>query len=373
MKFTTNTKPLVDSLNLGIINSNVSNFHKKSGIVQLTAEGSTLRINIEASMIRTEIELKGSGEGTKSTIFVDSLLFKQLVGTLDTATVTLNIDDDGLKIQSGKSRFTIPKSLDAGDLELAQPAVPADNAVALDIHIDDWKFVKDYQMYAIAMSFVFPVYTRVWVGESGDVLVGNYATSLFTHSKKGNLGTTCLLSDTIINLFTSLPEGAKLIKSGSDYLITFNADGYTYKTQFTPQYESDPEVGPYNAEVFLEMMNSSNPGNTVVTANVTKLLNQALLLSSTVEDTISFSVKDNVLYLKDNNVDSQIALEGSGVPDYRVTFKLETLKKVVANYPDDKISFEPLWGESSVESGVAEGIRIWNKDITTVVAGVTEG
>ena len=367
MKFTTNTKPLVDSLNLGIINSNVSNFHKKSCIVQISANENTLKINIEASMICTEITMKGTGEGDPATIFVDSLLFKQLMSTLETATVTLEIADDGLRIQSGKSKFTLPKSIDTSEFELKAPAIPDISGPAVDIDKSDWKFIKDYQMYAISMAFVFPVYTRVWVGDNGDVLVGDYATSLFTHSKKSKLGTTCLLSDTIINLFNSLPEGAKLIKADKDYLIQVNTDSFTYLTQFTPKYEDDPEVGSYNSPIFLNMMDHPDQFNVIATAAVTKLLNQALLLSSTNEDTIKFSVSGGVATFNDKNVDAQIPVEGDSNLNYSVEFKLETLKKVIADYPDEKICFAPMYSEGDPE---ASGIKIWNNDMTTIFAGV---
>ena len=367
MKFTTNTKPLVDSLNLGIINSNISNFHKKSCIVQISATADTLKINVEASMICTEITMKGSGEGDPATIFVDSLLFKSLVSTLETSTVTLDISDDGLRIQSGKSKFTLPKSIDTAEFELTAPVVPDISAPAVDIDKQDWKFIKDYQMYAISMAFVFPVYTRVWVGDQGDVLVGDYSTSLFTHSKKSKLGTTCLLSDTIINLLNSLPEGAKLIKADKDYLIQLNTDSFTYLTQFTPKYEDDPEVGSYNSAIFLGMMDHSESYNTIVTSAVTKLLNQALLLSSTNEDTIKLSVSGGVASFTDKNVDAQIPLEGDNTISYSVEFKLETLKKVISDYPDEKICIAPMYSEGDPE---ASGIKLWNNDMTTIFAGV---
>ena len=90
MIFECNTKPLSDALNLGVINSNVSNFHKKSCIVQVSATKSDLVINIESSRICTQLNLKGRGDSDDySTIFVDSLLIKQLMNTFDTPKVSL--------------------------------------------------------------------------------------------------------------------------------------------------------------------------------------------------------------------------------------------------------------------------------------------
>lgn len=368
MKFTTNTKPLADSLNLGIINSNVSNFHKKSCVVQLSADADTLKINIEAAMICTELVLKGSGEGEPATIFVDSLLLKQLVNTLDSSTVTLEFEETGLHIWSGKSKFTLPKMIDSTEFELRSPDVPSGNVTAIDIDKSDWKFIKDNQMYAISMGFVHPVYTKVWVGESGDVLVGNIDTGRFTHSMKSKLGNTCLLSDTIINLFNSLPDNAKLIKLDSDYLIQFTADSFTYTTQFTPLYETDEGVGDYNANVFLDVMNVPDTSVEVPTVAVTKLLNQAILLSSTTEDTITLSVVDGVLRLKNKDVDGQIMTEGDNSISFALDFKLQSLKEVIADYDDEFIELNAL--ADADNPGEVSGIIVWNADLVTIIAGV---
>ena len=365
MKFTTNTKPLADSLNLGIINSNVSNFHKKSCVVQVSADETTLRINIEAANICTEIKLKGSGEGEPATIFVDSLLMKQLVSSFESATVDLEFTEGGLVLHSGKSKFTLAKMVDSTEFELKAPVQP-DNAVnTIDIDKSDWKFIKDNQMYAISMAFIHPVYTRVWIGESGDVLVGNIDVGLFTHSGKSKLGSTCLLSDTIINLFNSLPDGAKLMKVDKDYLIQISADSFTYATQFTPLYENDEGVGDYSSGMILDTMKKPATGVKISTAAATKLLNQALLLSSTSEDTIKMIVKDNVVYLRDKNVDGQIPADGDNNIAFELEFKLELLKQVIANYSDEAIEISP-----SIRDDEVTGIIVWNNDLTTIVAGV---
>ena len=368
MKFTTNTKPLADSLSLGIINSNVSNFHKKSCVVQISADATTLKINIEAAMICTELKLKGTGEGEPATVFVDSLLFKQLIGTLDSSTVTLEFESDGLKIQSGKSKFTLPKMIDDTDFALVSPSVPDYNATAVDINKSAWKFIKDNQMYAVSMGFVHPVYTKIWVGESGDVLVGNIDTGRFTHSTMGNLGTTCLLSDTIINLFTSLPDGSKLIKEGRDYIIQFTADSYSYITQFTPLYEEDEGVGSYNAPLIIDKMQTSDKSVKIPTAPITKLLNQAILLSTTSEDTINLTVENSSMHLRNKDVDGEIAGDGDSTINFQLEFKLDALKEVIANYSEDAIHLSVLGDADNPDE--AAGIIVWSDNLVTMIAGV---
>lgn len=364
MKFTCNLKPFADALDLGVINSNVSNFHKKSCLVQLTATSKMLYINIESSRILTEIRIQGKGEGEDSTVFVDSLLLKQLVGTLDSNVVVLNFVENGLVIESGKSKFNLSKMVEGDDLELNKPTHLDSYSESRKIIKSDWKFVKDFQMYAISMAYIHPVYTYVWIGDEGDVLVGDFDISLFTHSKKSNLGRTCLLSDTIINLFNSLPDDSEIIENDGNYIITFKSDSMEYTTEFQPVYEEDEEVGSYNSSIFLNMMDHPDSAIIVNLDVINKLLNQAALLSTSSEDTINFIVHDGYLRLEDNNVDGQIDIKNC-TEEYSVEFKLESLKRVLSNYDDKELSISPVYQEDD-----AVGIIVWNDDLTTIVAGV---
>lgn len=369
MKFQTNTKPFADALALGIINSNVSSFHKKSHIVQISADSNTLKINIEASRICTELKLKGSGEGEPAMIFVDSLLLKQLASTLESSTITLEFggsDDTGLTIQSGRSRFTLAKETDSSEIELTAPTSAVTASTEAELDKEDWKFVKDFQMYAVAMSFMYPVYTRVWVGDEGDVLVGNFGSGLFTHSKKSKLGNACLLQDSIINLFNSLPEGAKVAKVGRNYVIHLVTDSYEYTTEFIPEYEDDESIGSYEAPVFLKMMKHSERFSTINVPAVTKLLNQAILLSTSNEDTIKWIVDGTSLKLLDRNVDGNLSVSGDTSLSYELEFSLALLKQVIGNYLDETVQVSPAYDED----GQITGIIVWNKDLTTAFAGV---
>lgn len=372
MKFTLNTKPFVDALGLGIIPANVSKFHKTSCLAQLTVvDKSTLHVNLEAASICSAISLKGTtGDAVEDefrTIFVDSLLLKQLTATLDSPTIMLELAEGGLIIHSGKSKFNLPKMLDESDISLKQPDISVMSAVpGVDVDKTGWKFIKDYQMYAIAMSFTHPVYTRVWLGADGDVLVGDFDNSLFTHSRKGVLGSTCLVSDTIVNLFNSLPDGAKLYSDGSNYLISVRTDGFELVTQFVPEYESNDDVGDYHSDMILDMLHHNDDEAVSVSASaLSRFLNQADLLSSSVEDTIKFMVEGNKVRLVDNNVDCSVVTDSKPVPPYTVEFKTSFLKSVVGHYPaDEMIRMCPIRQDDDVV-----GVVFWNNDVTTVLAG----
>ena len=369
MKFTCNTKPLADALDIGVISANISNYHKKSNIAQVTCGPNGLVINLEALNLRTELHLKGSWEGEEQqTRFVSSLLLKQLVSTFDTATVTIEYLENGLILHSGKSKFTLPQAIQADELELDKPAAIDASDVEITINKDDWKYIKDNQMYAIAMSFIHPVYTKVWIGDEGDVIVGDIDNSLFTLSKKGKLGSTCLLSDSIINLFVTLPEGAKLSKHGSDYIISASSDSMEYISQFTPMYESDENVGSYMSEIFIDAMKHPEQSIAVNAAVMGKFLSQATLLSTNTDDSIILSTSSEGLTLKDKNVDCKIQVGTNGL-DFSQEFNTEALRKVIANYGDAKINISP----SRDEEGEVTGILIWDENLTTLIGGVEEG
>lgn len=369
MKFQLSTKPLADALALGVVNANVSKFYSKSCLAQVTAERKSLKINLEANLIVSEIRLKGMGdEDTPVTVFVDSLLLKQLVHTFEANVTTLEFTESGLILHNGKSKFTLPKMADGDELSLKTPEIADYTAESIEIDKSNWKFIKDYQMYAIAMAFIHPVYTKVWIGDNGDVLVGDFDNSLFTHSTANKLGTTCLLSDTIINLFNSLPDGAKLKKIGNKYQIDVVTDGFEMLAEFTPQYEDDENVGEYNADIILGMMERPTDNYvTVSTAALHKFMNQADLLASGSEATIILGIENRQMYLKDSNVDCKIDVEGSSDLAFKVEFKTSLLKSVISNYDAEKLKVGPMYQEDEIV-----GIIVWSDELTTVLAGVDE-
>ena len=373
MNFNLSTKPLANALDLGIVTQNVSKFYQKSCLAQVIATRRQLTINLEAANVLSELRLNGSGDSDETaTIFVDCLLLKQLVSTFEANVTTFEFTEGGLILHSGKSKFTLHQIIDGSELALNTPSQEAsDNAIA--INKEDWKFIKEHQMYSIAMSFIHPVYTRVWIGDSGDVLVGDFDNSLFTHSKKNKLGSTCLLSDTIINLFNSLPEGAKLKKLTNSYLVSVSTDGFEYISEFTPIYETDEGVGSYNAGIILGMMTKDEANSVKLNAPaVNKALTQAALLSSSTEDTIKLTVGDGHISLIGANVDCKLAAENIQ-ESYSVEFKSALLKSVVSNLDEDVVSLSPMKQEDEQTNKVdVAGIILWTKNMTVVLAGVDE-
>lgn len=369
MSFVTNTKPLNDALALGIINANVTNFEKRSSIVQLTITSNKLRINVEASRIRTQIEVLGQAEEDYATIFVSSTTLKQLMSTITSPTVTLTIDENGLTIKAGKSKFTIPKMFDISEIELNQPEIPEnymDNASDLDK--TTWKYVKENQMYAIATSFAHPVYCNVFAGSDNSVLVGDYDNSVFTYGKVATFGEQCLLSPTILNLLISLPDGAKITKIGKSYLVFVTLDSFSYVTQFTPIYEGDDGIGTYHSEIFLNLMKHEDSGVAVNASEITKYLSQAEMLNTETTPVIDFVVDKESITLKDRNVACEVSLTAETSVTYSTRFKTSFLKKVFANYGDKIVYIKPLIDTENEVSG----ILVWDEDdiLTSMLASV---
>ena len=366
MKFTLSTKPFADALNLGVIPGNISKYYRLSCLAQLTATNRELRINLEASNVVTEILLKGSGDQDGPvTGFVDCLILKQLVSTFDTSTVTLEYIDGGIILHSGSSKFTLPYLAESNDGELKRPQSAPDNATTIPVDLKDWKFIKDYQMYAVALSFVHPVYTNVWIGESGDVIVGDFDNSLFTFSKKNKLGRTCLLPDTIINLFNSLPEGASITLMDKSYRISVKTDGYEYATEFSPKYEDEDNNGNYSASAIMQSVVKDNQNSIKVgVAPIAKFLSQADLLASGSDNKIEFSIVGDEVRIKDENVDCKVKFEGT-CKEFSIPLNSSLFKPIIGHIDADTINICP-----AMSDGEVGGLTIWTDNMTVMVGAL---
>lgn len=366
MNFTLSTKPFSDALNLGVVSNNISKYFLKSCLVQMTANRNALRINIEAANIASEILLKGSGDSDQEvTVFVDAALIKQLASTFESSTTTIEFTEGGIILHSGTSKFTLPKMAESGDMTLRRPQLPELNSAKVELDSSDWKFIDDYQMFARAMSFVHPIYTKVYIGQEGDVIIGDFDNSLFTLSKKSKLGKSCILSDTIVNLLVSLPEGATITSLDANYRVDVKTDGFEYAAEFTPQFETDEGVGEYNAQVFIDMVNK-DPANTfkVSVPVLNKYLSQATLLSKSTDDTMKASLAAGQLQLLDSNVDCKVAVEGD-CPEFQTEFKTDLLKSVLTNVDSESVNITLLKQDEEVA-----GWLLWTNDLTIILGSM---
>lgn len=364
MKFTTNTKPIVDGLELGIINENISKFYQKSCVVQLTVEDAGLRVNTEAPSIKSELLFKGKveGDGTNQ-VFVDSKLFKDLMGTIDTNEVEFELLSDRLSVRSGKAEFRLPVVLSSADVELERPNEDSQNGSGFDIEQQNWKFIKDHQMYSIGISLNHPVYTYVWVSDDGKVIVGDYDNSIFTYSKNIDFNETCLIPSSIINLLTNVPENSVIVPIGRSYRIFVTADPFTYICEFTPKYEDDEGVGSYKANMILSFFDDTSNSFKIDSNKILKYINQADLFSST-DSIISVNVTDSTFNMKNENVDCTIPIDNP-YGDFELNLQLGFFKNLIMHIDSDEINICPL-----KQGDECSGIIAWTDDISTVLGSV---
>ena len=364
MKFVVSTKPLKNVTNLGIIKANVSKFFYRSSIVQITASRDTLKLNVEASGIKTRMTLKGSGDQDEPvSIMVDCLKFKNLIDSIDTDVISLEFVEGGMFVHAGTSKFAISQTLDVNDVQLDEPVDQYTATSTAVIKSEDWQFIKDHQMFAISSSENHPVYRNAWVGGEDGIIVGDFDSSLFTYSKRCNFENTCLLPPSLINLFISIPEGSTVSKIDRNYVLSIDTDSYSMVTEFLPKYEDDEAVGSYNAQIILGMLNHPDNYITVDTTPIIKFINQTSIITQADMNKITdFTINDGKLTL--TNKSSSYSMDVNSDKSYTVKFATEFFKSVLANMDADKVNIAPM-----TRGDMTIGCIFWTDTLTTVLAG----
>jgi len=373
MKFTVTTKPFQDVLDLVVVQGNISKFYAKSTILQISVDTKgVLVLNSEADSVVSEARLKGSVDKIENaTTFVDAVLFKQLVGTLDTPTIELDFVDQNIVIRSGRSTFTISSVVQSSDMQLRTPAEPSGSEC--DLNASNWKQVKDKQMYAISENFVKLVYTYVFNG-TNEVIVGDYTSSLFTRSELEGLPVNCLLSSNIIGVILSVDSKSKIYHVGTSFILVSSTDAYEFTSELTPKYESEPEIGSYNSEAISSLfVNASSDGIIIPIFLVKQLLSQTNLLADGLSPTIKFSCSGNSLSLTSDKVDGVI--EGKLIGDSRdweLEFKLKDIMSVISNLSGEVVGIYPGMLHEDGEDDIITSLVFKDEDVSVVLASIDE-
>ncbi len=367
MKFTVSTKPLKESLKLCIIDANVSEFYTVSKLACITASADTLKINHAANLILSEVTLHGLGEGDDASIIVDPVLLKKLVSTFTASQIIFEFTDNALVLHAGKSKFTLPMIASTDDAELPKPASLSNAEITsgAEISKNEWKFIKDYQMYALTSSDMAPIYDYVYVGADGAVLVSDFKNSLFTYSRVSKLGRTSLLTDTIVNLFNSLPEGAKVVSHESAYSIVVNTDSFSYLSEFTPILEPE-KVEAYSADIIINTATfDETNASAVQIGEIMTILKQAELLATEKAPTIECLVEHGQITFKNARANGTVAADGGPEQPYNLIFPANILKSVISNCSESTIQISP-----TLQEGKVVGIVIKSDKLTVVLAGM---
>lgn len=353
MKFSLNVKPLKDAMDLGIISGNISKFFEKSTVVELSVTGSELQLNTQATSLLSEATIKGNNEdGGDAYAIVDCMLFKSLIGSLDSNTVTLDFQDTSVVVKSGKSKFNVPKLLtDEDDVSLDKPVSVNDlgNKFCGQLDVNVWKYIKDHQLYALASSMVYKVYTKVWVDKEQGVLTGDSENSMFTYYPKGDLQGTNLVSSTIVNLLSSLEETTKLYSvDTTTYVACMSVDSFDFRAQFTVDVDGDSRIGDYGSDMIFNMVLDDSQSEVPVSKdNMYADIKRASLFSSAFNPTITLKADDNGVYLVNDNVNCCLNSDSSDI-DYELVFNVSELDTVVSHMDLSDLSMSPVVKEGEV-------------------------
>lgn len=370
MKFKCNVAPLVDCMNLAIINSNISKFYEKSTVVELTVDGSTLTLNTQATSLTSEASVRGDNvDGSSCSAIVDCVLLKQLVSGLTSNDVTFDFQDNCVVVMSGRSKFTVPKLLtDEEEASLDKPLKEEElaNVAHSELHPDVWKTIQDHQLYAIASSQIHKVYTRVWVSKEKGVLTGDPNNSVFTYQPESDLVNSCLVSSTIVNLLASLEAGARIYcVSDTVYVVYMDVDSFSFCSQFTVDLEDESTIGTYESDMIFDMvLDESQQEFEVSKSSLTSTAKQASLFASASNPFISVVANNNGVRLVNDNVNCQISSDPSQV-EYEAQFILSDLDSVVSHMTDDSMFASPI-----VKEGEVFGLRFRSGSMVALLGGV---
>ena len=372
MKFTVNTKPLNDALSLAVVDANIISFYKPSIIAQITATRDKLIMNFSAQRINTQVTLYGRGDSDEEvTCIVVNKTLKQLISSLETNLVTIEFVSGGIVIHSGKSKYTLSAIVEDDSTRITAPKPVNEGSPSIPLNKDEWKFIKDKQMFAIAMAYAKPAYTRVWIGDDGDILSGDFDRSVFTHSAKSTFSHRCLVADTIVNLFCSLPDGAVIRGGDGCYVVSVDTDSFNYISEIFLEYESNPDMGDYHPEILLQVMVHPDSNKAKIrTASVDKLLSQSFIFldGGKADATIDVSFNENnELRLHDESIDGTIEVVEGGMKPFTVQFRSELLAKVLGVFTDEFVTIAPSIDD---ETNKCDGILFYDDNLSVMLAGV---
>lgn len=369
MRVEVSTAALKNALNLAIINSNISTYFPKTALLQVTVDGTTVRVNSEYASVVSEVcfDVESAASGDILSVFVESVRLKKIVSTITANTIGLDIEASHITIIVGGSRYTVPCIVDVAGMQFRRPSVSDEvlNNHDTIVHKNSWKFVKDHQMFALAESESIPVYRNAWIGSTGDVVVGDLINSVFTHFDGQSLGKSCLLSSNIINILNSVPDNTNIVCIGASYVLHSVSDTFSYYSEILPQYES-VEVGKYNADLIISMLDSDDPNSiSVETAELLKAINQSAILSDDKDSKLTVMVAKDRIAIVCDNMNSVITANGGGDELYKLDFQYNLIKSVVSNIDSTTVRIKRM-----VRDGNLVGLIFIGDHIRIVLAGI---
>lgn len=368
MKFTVSTKPLINGVNLAIVDTNITRYYPKSSVVYITASDNSLIVHHDGEWVSTSIAFKGSFDGSNASIYVDASLFKKLVSTLTASNqVTFEFTSDCLILHSGTSKYKLQQAASTADF--IPNVIESLSADELDhgtsIDASDWKFIKSNQIYIKPTNADNVLHTLVYVSDTGDALVCDLSNSLFSHSSISGIGETCMLQDTIVNVLASA-DHATLVKRDDKFIVASITDAYECLSSFTPVYESD-DTGNYRADLFINLIQENNDSAFLAKVpDLKKAMNQATLLSGSRPYAITCDFLNDHIDFRTDTMECQIPIVNGPSNSYTLNFNPDLLGKVVNHIPETDVNIRPTYNRDEIVG------LIFECGYLTVVLGACE-
>lgn len=363
MKYVVSRESLVKSVDLAIINKNVTKLYQKSAIVQITASKECLKLNVESTAIKTEVILLGNAETTDGSdygvAFVDCVQFKSLINTLTSEVVSFEFVSGGLVIYSEKSKFMLSNIINVNAFNLESPNFdeePVKNPVPLEL--SGWRTLQNKQLYALANPYTTkPVFTRAWIGSNSTILVCNVDDGIYTMSERVTLGEDCLLTDTIINMIASMPDGAELYTNGNhSYYLVVDKDSFRYVSKFTPDYEGNGLT--YHSEMIVGKIEEQTGKIVIPKDQIAKFLTQVSIVSSnTADNDMYMQFSEGRIHFKSVNIDCSVdSSVVEQIDDFDVKLNCKRLYTALSHFDENDLVFSVIRNdETAVALCISDG------------------
>lgn len=347
LNFTVSTKPLVDGVNISIIDGNITRYYPKSGIVYISAGDGKLTIHHDGEYVSTSITFRGSCDDGSSAVYVDAALFKKLINTLSSDHVTFEFSQSSLVLHSGSAKYLLQQTAAEFTPNVISELTSDELDHSIPIDVNDWKQLKSNQLYAKSSNVRNMIYTLVYISDSGDALVCDMDNSLLTHSSISGIGETCMIPDGVVYMLASMQSGC-LVKRDDKFIAASVTDAYECLASFAPIYESD-DIGSYNADMIINLLQANNDSSMLAkVSDLKKAMNQASLLSTNKNYIIKCDFTSDAILFKTSTMECSIPVVNGPSEPFMLNFNPELLGKVIFHMPSDDISIRPTYNGDTI-------------------------
>lgn len=351
---TISTKTLQNIIKIILVPQNVSKFVQKSQVVQLTADAQrdALRINVETAHVVSEATIKGQFDGETASLFVDTLMLRNLVATLVENEITVTMTNDSISITDGKSQYALEKIADISDGEFKSPRF-GDRSIE-SIKSDDWQFVKDHMLFTLAESANSGSMAQqyVYLSNNGTAVTGDFFRTMFSKYSCADFGNTYLIAPEVINALCLVPDTNSAYAGDRYITVVVDSQDANYASEF--QFQSEDTIGSFNAPLIMDLFDdSSDSGLSAASADIVRVLNQSDIVSGKAEEFIRMTMSGSEISFKDRRIESSIRCEGNLSETYSALVSKSRLRSMVGSCPSKTVQINAI-----LRDGIVQGLSI---------------